>query len=235
VSRILRPAVAMLARDPAAPGKTRLRPADEAGARALRAALFLDSLDVVTRPGWPVAVYVAPAEAVDAVRGLVAGDPELVSRQTRISFAGQVAGDLAVRMTDAMQATLAQGYDAVVLVGSDAPDLPAAVLADAVAALEDDSAARRIVLGPAADGGFYLVAARHPPAAAFDGVVWSRDDVLAVVTARAEAAGLEVVLVRPWQDVDTEADLRALLGRGGGAVRTRSALAGLEAGPPRAE
>jgi glycosyltransferase A (GT-A) superfamily protein (DUF2064 family) len=235
VSRILRPAVAMLARDPAAPGKTRLRSADEAGARALRGALFLDSLDVVTQPRWPVVVYVAPAEAVDAVRGLVSADPELASRRTRIAFAGQAAGDLAVRMTDAMQATLARGHDAVVLVGSDAPDLPAAVLADAVAALEGETATRRIVLGPAVDGGFYLVAARHAPAAAFDGVVWSRDDVLAVVTARAEAAGLEVVLVRPWQDVDTEADLGALRSRGGGAVRTRSALAGRAVGPGHAE
>jgi rSAM/selenodomain-associated transferase 1 len=224
VSRVLRPAVAMLARDPAAPGKTRLRPADDIAARALRGALFLDSLDVVTQLGWPVVVYVTPSAAVDAVRGLVAGDPDLASRGARITFAGQVAGDLAVRMTDAMQATLARGHDAVVLAGSDAPDLPAEVLADAVAALEDDSALRRIVLGPAADGGFYLVAARQAPAAAFDGVVWSRDDVLAAVTARAEAAGLEVALVRPWQDVDTEADLRALLRRDGGAVRTRAAL-----------
>lgn len=225
-----RPAVAMLARDPAAPGKTRLRPADDAAARALRCALLLDSLDVVTQAGWPVFVYVTPAEATDAVRRLVALDPDLASYATRISYAAQSAGDLAVRMTHAIDATLAHGHDAVVLVGSDAPDLPAAVITDAVTALQDDTTGRRIVLGPAADGGFYLVAARRPPAAAFDGVVWSRDDVLAAVSARAEAVGFEVVLVRPWQDVDTEADLRTLLARPGGARRSRAVVAGH--GPP---
>ncbi len=138
-------------------------------------------------------------------------------------------------MTHAMQATLAHGHDAVVLVGSDAPDLPAAVIADAVAALQDDATGRRMVLGPAADGGFYLVAGRQAPAAAFDGVVWSRDDVLAAVTARAEAAGGAVVRVRAWHDVDTEADLRALLRRAGGAVRTRAVLTGIEARPRRVD
>lgn len=219
----------MLARDPAAPGKTRLRPADDAAAGVLRGALLLDSLDAVTRGGWPVFVYVTPVAAVDAVRELVAGDPGLAPRAALVTYVPQAAGDLAVRMTHAMQTTLAHGHDAVVLVGSDAPDLPAGVIADAVAALHDDAAARRIVLGPAADGGFYLVAARRATAAAFDGVVWSRDDVLAAVTARAAAAGLEVTLVRPWQDVDTEADLRALIRRDGGAVRTRTALAGPQA------
>jgi glycosyltransferase A (GT-A) superfamily protein (DUF2064 family) len=60
---------------------------------------------------------------------------------------------------------------------------------------------------------------------AFDGVTWSRHDVLAAVTARAEAAGFDVALVRRWFDVDTEDDLRALAGRVGGAPRTRVALA----------
>jgi rSAM/selenodomain-associated transferase 1 len=225
----------MLTRDPAAPGKTRLRPADDAAARALRCALLLDSLDVAAQPGWPVFVYVTPGEAAGAVRRLVALDPELASHAMRMTFAAQAAGDLAVRMTDAMDATRAHGHDAVVLVGSDAPDLPAAVIGDAVAALQDDVTGRRIVLGPAADGGFYLVAARRAPAAAFDGVVWSRDDVLAAVTARAEAAGLEVALVRAWQDVDTAADLQALLARSGGARRSRAVVAGYRPPDLRAE
>ena len=101
-------------------------------------------------------------------------------------------------MAHAMSATLAQGHDAVVLVGSDAPDLPVETIDEAVAALHDDASGRRIVLGPAADGGFCLVAGRTAPVEAFDGVTWSRADVLAAVTARADAAGLEVVLVRPW-------------------------------------
>ena len=223
--RISRPAVAMLARDPAAPGKTRLLDAIHNPAHALRCALLLDSLDAVAQAGWPVHLFLTPAGAEDAVRALVAADPGLASLAGRLIFATQIEGDLAERMTHAMTATLAAGHDAVVLVGSDAPDLPPAIVPEAVDALQDDSDGRRIVLGPAADGGFYLVAGRVAPAAAFEGVLWSRDDVLAAVTARAIAAGFEVKHVRPWRDVDTAADLRALAGSlTPGASRTRAAL-----------
>jgi rSAM/selenodomain-associated transferase 1 len=228
VTRILRPAVAMLTRDPAAAGKTRLRPTEDAAAYALRAALLLDSLDAVTGAGWPVYVYVTPPDAAPAVRVLIATDAGLAPHRAQVTCAVQTAGDLAVRMAHAMSATLAQGHDAVVLVGSDAPDLPVGAIEDAVAALQQDGTGRRIVLGPAADGGFYLVAARTAPVEAFDGVTWSRGDVLAAVTARAEAAGLEVTVVRPWFDVDTEDDLRALVARGVGAPRTRAVLARLQ-------
>ena len=210
----------MLARDPAAPGKTRLLEAKDDAAQALRRALLLDSLDGVTQVGWPVHVFVTPAGAEDAVRALIADDPGLASQADRLAFASQIDGDLAARMTHAMTATLAAGHDAVVLVGSDAPDLPPAVVHDAVEALQDDTSGRRIVLGPAADGGFYLVAGRVAPAAAFEGVAWSRPDVLAAVTGLATAAGFEVAQVRPWRDVDTTADLRALAGSASpGAVR----------------
>ncbi len=218
----------MLARDPAAPGKTRLFAANDAAADALRRALLLDSLEAVSQVGWPVHLFVTPAGAADAVRALVAADPVLASQADRLTFAAQIDGDLAARMAHAMTATLAAGHDAVVLVGSDAPDLPPAIVHEAVDALQDDPAGRRIVLGPAADGGFYLVAGRVAPAAAFADVPWSRDDVLAAVTARATAAGFEVAHVRPWRDVDTAADLRALAGGlTSGASRTRAALRGL--------
>jgi len=225
--RISRPGVAMLARDPAAPGKTRLLATNDAAAQALRRALLLDSLDAVAQAGWPVFLFVTPAGAEDAVRTAVEADPELAPYAPRITVASQIEGDLAARMTQAMAVTLAAGHDAVVLVGSDAPDLPSSVPGEAVQALQDDPGGRRIVFGPAADGGFYLVAARVAPAAAFDGVRWSRDDVLAAVMARATAAGFEVAQVRPWRDVDTAADLRALAGSSTtGASRTRAALSG---------
>jgi len=214
----------MLARDPDRPGKTRLG-VSGARAHALRLALLLDSIDAVAAAGHPVVLFVTPGAGVAAVRARLAADAALAARTARIDVVPQSDGDLGVRMTHAVAATLARGHDAVVLVGSDAPDLPPAVVAEALGAVSEGGP-RRVVLGPAEDGGFYLIAARDVPAGLFDGVMWSRPDVLDAVTARARAAGLEVVLVRQWRDVDTGDDLAALAARAGpSAPRTRAVLA----------
>src|SRR5690606_34893171 len=72
-----------------------------------------------------------------------------------------------------------------------------------------------LVLGPAADGGYYLIAARGP-LDVFAGIEWSTSSVLAATNARARARGLRVALVERDFDVDTPedlAELRALLAR----------------------
>jgi len=66
-----------------------------------------------------------------------------------------------------------------------------------------------VVLGPAHDGGYYLVALRAPQPSLFDGVAWSRSSVLDETLARAAATGLSVARLRPLRDVDTLDDLRA--------------------------
>jgi rSAM/selenodomain-associated transferase 1 len=226
--RALGPAVALLARDPDAAGKTRLGPLPPDAAAVLRRTLLLDTLDAALRTGWPVRVFVAPAAAVEHVRAIVAADDSLTAAASRLAFAAQPVGDLGERMTHALAATLAAGHDVAVLVGSDLPDLPPDALADAAARLADDADGVRIVLGPAEDGGFYLVATRVARPDVFAGVAWGGAGVLDAVTARAGALGLVVALVRPWHDVDTAADLAAL-GQAPetAAVRTRRALAAL--------
>jgi len=221
---VRRPAVAMLARDPAAAGKTRLGVRGRR-AHALRLALLLDSIDAVAAAGHPVVLFVTPAEGVASVRARLAADAGLAARAARIDVAPQADGDLGARMTHAVSATLARGHDAVVLVGSDAPDLPAPVVDEALDAVRAGGPGR-VVLGPAEDGGFYLFAGRAVPADLFQGVTWSRPDVLDAVVARARAVGAEVVCVRRWRDVDTAADLAALMARAGpSAPRTRAVLA----------
>jgi hypothetical protein len=214
----------MLARDPDAPGKTRL---GLRGARAqtLRLALLLDSLEAVAAAGHPVVVFVTPGRAVASLRARIDADGALAGAAVPLEVVAQADGDLGARMTHAMAATLARGHDAVVLVGSDAPDLPTPVVAEALDAVSQGGS-RRVVLGPAEDGGFFLVAARESPAGLFDGMTWSRPDVLAAVMARARATGVEIVLVRRWRDVDTADDLAALTARTGAAAkRTREELA----------
>lgn len=225
----VRAAVAVLARSPRAAGKTRLTagwPAEDA--QALRLALCLDAIDAALRPGWPVRLFLDPPADATWLRAQLAADPALCESAPRVVIDAQAPGTLGVRMSDAMARTLGSDIDVVVLIGSDAPDLPPHVFHEAVEAARAPSAP--LVLGQASDGGFYLVASRLAEAGVFEDVVWSRDSVCAEVTARAQAAGREVRLVTPWSDVDTPDDLGRLLARGGtGASRTR-ALA--SHGPP---
>ena len=64
-----------------------------------------------------------------------------------------------------------------------------------------------VVLGPAEDGGYYLIALRAPQPTLFDGIAWSTASVLSQTLARAEALGLRVTLLPPCYDIDTWADL----------------------------
>jgi len=200
------PVVAVLARAPSAGGKRRLFAAlGRAPDAALLRALFLDTLDAVLAAGYPSIVGVDPPDAVDEVRALVPSDVAVVAQRE---------GDLGQRMQALMAEAFAGGATAVVLVGSDLPDLPVQSIHDALTSLVRHPGA--VVLGPAADGGYYLIAARHVPAA-FTGIEWGGPLVLAQ-TERAVARGGRVCLfVDRHGDVDRPEDLRRVR-----AARTRA-------------
>ncbi len=212
IAPVARPAVAMLARSPRVSGKTRLTgglPASSA--TALRVALLLDTIACALSAPWPLHLFVTPVEDQRYVEDAIRDDAVLAPAVERCRVHPQAEGDLGARMADAMTRTLALGHDAVVLVGSDLPALNVSALTVAVTVLSTDDAERRLVFGPASDGGFYLVAGRRAWPEAFADVEWSRDTVLADVTARARAAALEVALVEPGDDVDVMADLERVL------------------------
>jgi rSAM/selenodomain-associated transferase 1 len=117
----------------------------------------------------------------------------------------QPDGDLGARMAGASAAALAAGAHRVVIVGTDVPSLDRVVIHDALRALDD----HEVVLGPAEDGGYWLIGLRQPQPELFDGVPWSTEQVAATTQARAEAAGLRLALLAPRQDIDTIDDLRA--------------------------
>ena len=122
--------------------------------------------------------------------------------------------DLGERLAAAIADELAEGPGPVLAIGADAPHVPAAPLAEAAAALAGRA---DVVLGPAADGGYYLIGLRRPAPGLFAGIAWSTAGVLEATRARAEAAGLAVHLLPPGFDIDEVVDLvrlRALLARG---------------------
>jgi glycosyltransferase A (GT-A) superfamily protein (DUF2064 family) len=94
----------------------------------------------------------------------------------------------------------------VVVISSDSPHLSTAWVAQAFAAL----ASHEVVVGPAHDGGYYLLGQRGLPVDLFTGITMSTPTVCAETLARAEAAGLRLALLPPTFDIDEPADLERL-------------------------
>ncbi len=120
----------------------------------------------------------------------------------------QGAGNIGRRMARAFRQALDQGCEAVVLVGSDIPGISATLLASAFQRLGDD----RVVLGPAADGGYYLIGLtrrglRRAGGALFDDMAWGTSGVLAESCRRLKGLGLGVEVLEVLADVDRPEDL----------------------------
>ncbi|HEX8392086.1 MAG TPA: TIGR04282 family arsenosugar biosynthesis glycosyltransferase [Longimicrobium sp.] len=115
----------------------------------------------------------------------------------------QAEGDLGARMRDAFGRAFADGCAQVVIIGSDLPEMSGALLRRAFAALDGADA----VIGPARDGGYYLLGLTHPVAGVFDGVAWSTAEVFDATMRRLRAAGFEPVVLETLRDVDEAQDL----------------------------
>jgi len=115
----------------------------------------------------------------------------------------QAAGDLGHRLHGALARAFAEGGRRVLALGSDCPGLSAAVMAKALDALRE----HELVLGPAQDGGYYLIGLRSPQPALFADMEWGTGSVLSRTLARAEALGLKTVLLESLVDVDRPEDL----------------------------
>jgi glycosyltransferase A (GT-A) superfamily protein (DUF2064 family) len=105
---------------------------------------------------------------------------------------------------------LAAGADRVAIVGADTPQVPLASYQRAFALLDETD----VVLGPALDGGYYLVAAKTAEPDLFVGITMGTEVVLSETLARAARAGLLVALLSPLRDLDRVEDLAAALAAG---------------------
>jgi rSAM/selenodomain-associated transferase 1 len=112
----------------------------------------------------------------------------------------QSNGSLGDRLFNATRDLLRAGYESVCLINSDSPTLPPGRLEDAIAALARPG--DRIVLGPADDGGYYLVGLKHAHRRVFEDVEWSTERVLGQTIDRANEINLDVELLPPWYDLD---------------------------------
>lgn len=154
---------------------------------------------------------------VDQVRGgpyrtVVCYDPPGAEQEVRswlggdgMTFWPQEPGDLGARMAAAFRRAF-RDASRVCVIGTDAPGVGRSAVAEAFRALESAD----VVLGPASDGGYYLLALDRPRPELFRDVPWSTSDVLSVTRERASAAGLRVHLLSERTDLDTGSDLEKL-------------------------
>lgn len=117
----------------------------------------------------------------------------------------QGSGDLGARMTRVLRRAL-RTHEAAMVIGTDVPDLPANRLTAARRSLRAHDA----VLGPAEDGGFYLLGLTRCPPDLLAGLAWSQPRTGHDTLARMRSLGLDVATVASWHDVDDEAGLRRL-------------------------
>jgi len=122
----------------------------------------------------------------------------------------QPDGDLGTRMTLFFESWCTQDGDCTLLIGSDSPTLPEGSLEQAWEIL----ASHDCVLGPAEDGGYWLIGLRGPFGAShrvlFEGIDWSTPRVLEQTLDRARGAGMSRELLPLWYDIDTAADVDRL-------------------------
>lgn len=111
-------------------------------------------------------------------------------------------------LLDAAEDLLAFGYGAACLVNADSPTLPPSFLVQAAETLHIPG--ERVVLGPACDGGYYLIGLKQPHRHLFHDIDWSTERVFRQTVDRAASLGLPVVVLPTWYDVDDPVSLRWL-------------------------
>lgn len=113
----------------------------------------------------------------------------------------QAGEDLGTRMYNA-STNLLSTYGKVIIIGSDCGELTAGIIKDAFAALDLVD----VVIGPARDGGYYLIGMKQSDSALFKGIEWSTSGVLLETLKRANDRKYELALLPTLRDVDTVED-----------------------------
>lgn len=119
-------------------------------------------------------------------------------------FPQENSPDLGIRIQHAIQHVQQQSYSRVITIGTDSPSLPAEYLDQAADALLHHD----LVLGPATDGGYYLIGLKSAPSELFTGIDWSTEHVLRQTLHRAAQLRLSVYQLPVWYDVDDLATLQ---------------------------
>ena len=157
-----------------------------------------------------IAAVAASGNAAGIVSYTPIGDEALFDTllPTCFSLIPQRGNGYGERLLASAEDLLAFGYGSVCLIDSDSPTVPAAAFEQAVAELTKPG--DRVILGPAHDGGYYLIGVKRPHPELFANITWSTSAVFAETIAAAQTANLEAVILPLWYDVDDAATLDIL-------------------------
>jgi rSAM/selenodomain-associated transferase 1 len=207
-------AIAVMAKAPQ-PGrcKTRLTPPLQAEqAAALSAAFLRDVTENIAAAGQRVAIQgsiaYAPLGLETLFEGHLAAGTSLVLADGSPDMPPGVNG-FGRCLLHAVQVLLAEGFGSACVLNSDSPTLPTGILERTANLLAQPG--DRAVLGPAEDGGYYLLGVKAAHAHLFADIVWSTETVAAQTKLRAQELGLELVELPTWYDVDDAASLDRLI------------------------
>ncbi|MEG3862430.1 TIGR04282 family arsenosugar biosynthesis glycosyltransferase, partial [Microcoleus sp. herbarium12] len=138
----------------------------------------------------------------------VGGSQELMQDWlgTDIIYQNQIEGDLGAKMIAAFQNSFNSGVDKTVIIGTDCPNLTTDIMAQAF----DKLSQHDLVLGPAKDGGYYLIGLRRSIPELFGGINWGTSEVFAHTREIAQNLDLNIAYLPTLTDIDLPEDLLGL-------------------------
>jgi uncharacterized protein len=125
---------------------------------------------------------------------------------TDLCYREQPAGDLGDRMCGAFRSAFERGYQSVMIIGTDCPGITTAILAQGFAELQNQV----IAIGPAIDGGYYLIGLQRLVPELFQGITWSTSTVFSETVAIIDKLQLPTYLLPSLSDIDLPNDLQYL-------------------------
>ena len=143
---------------------------------------------------WPFEIHYTPTEDEDLMHSWLGPDH---------LYFPQPEGDLGHRMAKAAQDAFGRGADSVIILGGDCPYVTPDLIRMAAGELEK----HEVVIGPAMDGGYYLLGLNRPEPRLFEDIAWSTESVFPVTLERIKEKGLTVKILPTLEDVD---DLQSL-------------------------
>lgn len=125
-------------------------------------------------------------------------------------FRKQNGNDIGERMKNSFAEVLNAGSCKVILVGTDIPDISCVVIDEAFSSLDEAD----VVLGPARDGGYYLIGMKEQNDFLFNGIDWGSREVLSQSLIKLKEKGKRTKILEKLNDIDTKTDLEEWLKNG---------------------